>query len=197
VVKLKAATLCLTIPPLFDVDCSGFVSYLLKTVGKRHYRMLAESTTDRRPLARHYYVFAAGLEPSIHQGWRRILRLPDTMPGDIVAWNLRDASTGDTGHVFVVAGDPVGLGSGKYLMPVYDSSLLRHFDDSRGAGRKFAQGVGSGQSGFVPMQSARRPRFNSTRRRRSIIRGSPLPVTSRFRPAEWGGPERRCETGAG
>jgi hypothetical protein len=88
------------------------------------------------------------LAPSIHQGWRRILRLSDASRGDIVAWDHRDASTGDTGHVFVVANDPVAGTDGKYLVPVYDSSSRKHFDDSRGDGRKFADGVGSGAIAF-------------------------------------------------
>jgi len=134
---------------IFDVDCSGFVSYLLRQVARRHYEMVAESTADPRPLARDYYVFAAALAPSIQHGWRRILRLSDTMPGDIVAWKLADSSTGDTGHVFAVANAPVTLGDGRYLIPVYDSSSRKHFNDSRGGGPgQFADGVGSGAIGF-------------------------------------------------
>jgi len=165
---------------VFDVDCSGFVSYLIQQVAERHYQMLAKSTADPRPLARDYYRFAAALAPSIHQGWRRIIQLADAMPGDIVAWNHRDASTGDTGHVFVVANDAVARPDGEYLIPVYDSSSRKHFDDSRGDGHKFADGVGSGQSRFAPIRPGRRPPFSATPGRRSIMCRSPLPASSRF-----------------
>jgi hypothetical protein len=127
---------------VFDVDCSGFVA-------ERHYRMVAESTADARPLARDYYAFAAALAPSPMQGWQRIVRLSDAMPGDTVAWKLPDAATGDTGNVFAVCGAPIALGDGKYLVPSYDSSAVRHFDDGRGDGPgEFADGVGSGAIEF-------------------------------------------------
>ena len=34
---------------VFDVDCSGFVSYLLEQVADRHYQMVAASSPDPRP----------------------------------------------------------------------------------------------------------------------------------------------------
>jgi len=111
--------------------------------------MMVESTTDPRPLARDYYAFAAALEPSIDHGWRRILRLSDTMPGDIVAWKLpmlRQAipamSSSSLTSLWRAA-------MASTLIPVCDSSSRRHFDDSRGDGPgHFAHGVGSGAIGF-------------------------------------------------
>src|SRR5437879_3589244 len=46
---------------VYDVDCSGFVSYLLQRVASRHYRMIVSASSGSRPLARDYYAFAAAL----------------------------------------------------------------------------------------------------------------------------------------
>jgi hypothetical protein len=56
---------------------------------------------------------------------------------------------------------PVPLGGGKILIPVYDSSSVKHFNDSRGDADD-ADGVGSGAIKLIP--PARRQRFNSTMR---------------------------------
>jgi hypothetical protein len=117
--------------------------------GRKHYEAIAKSTTHERPLARDFYAFFAGQQTTVAQGWRRLERLDDIMPGDTMAWELPVARTGDTGHCFVVAKSPVPVDDGSVSVEVYDSTSILHFDDSRGDGPgQFATGVGSGSIHF-------------------------------------------------
>ncbi|KAJ1553104.1 hypothetical protein HK405_008939 [Cladochytrium tenue] len=85
--------------------------------------------------------------------WRRVERVRDLRPGDLVAWRVPGApGNADTGHVTVVidrrdegadgAGFPAitPLNSTAFLVSVADASALRHEDDSR-------CGIGGGGGG--------------------------------------------------
>ena len=76
--------------------------------------------------------------------------LADARRGDIVAWksDLLEPG-GNTGHAFIVAADPEIFGDGVISILAYDSSNIRHFDDTRGqGGNSPATGVGSGRIHF-------------------------------------------------
>jgi hypothetical protein len=130
----------------YDVDCSGFISYLLGLVAPGHLGEIPVPGGESRLLAHDYYSFFAGLPQQSAAGWLPIARLADARRGDLVAWLLTDTLVPgeDTGHVFVVADTPAASADGTVAVFVYDSSDIRHDDDSRGPGRSFATGVGSG-----------------------------------------------------
>jgi hypothetical protein len=75
--------------------------------------------------------------------------------GDIVAWRSELIEPGNnTGHVFIVAADPEILDDGVISVLAYDSSNIRHYDDTRGqGGNSPATGVGAGRIHFRPGDS--------------------------------------------
>jgi hypothetical protein len=128
---------------VYDMDCSGFVDYLLKRVAPQQYANLPIETGHARPRAAMYFDLFHGLPENPAPGWKSIDRLADAQRGDIIAWSL-EASTqkpGDTGHVVIVASPPVPANKREYRVEVYDSSGIHHDDDSR---PKATSGIGKG-----------------------------------------------------
>lgn len=127
----------------YDVDCSGFVSYILGRAAPNHLSLISFAPPETRRLAHDYYNFFSSLPTETTNGWRRILVLKHVRPGDPIAWALAPPNE-DTGHVFVVAADPVQISDDTFSVPAYDASDILHYDDSRGSGKQFQTGVGSG-----------------------------------------------------
>ena len=132
----------------FDYDCSGFVDYALGRVLPAALAALPV-TTSTRPLAadieRHLETIGdSGADP-----WRRVPTVADLAPGDVVAWlATEDSNTDDTGHVMIVNGSPTPdpNGAGRWLVPVADSTVDPHGDDSR---HDDETGLGTGTIGLV------------------------------------------------
>jgi len=126
----------------FDVDCSGFLGYLLRRVAPGARKELVAATV-KRPLAKHFVGFIEGLPDGGTGHWRRVGRALDLRPGDVVAWlRAPDSRSKDTGHVMLVAGTPVGHGA-RVEIPIFDSTALKHGrGDRRAAGSR--TGVGEG-----------------------------------------------------
>jgi hypothetical protein len=129
----------------YDVDCSGLVSYILGIVAPYHLDLIHPSGPEKRLLAHDYFTFFSSLPTQTTDGWQQIPYLPDAQPGDLIAWALPQVGHGDTGHVFVVAEQPVAAAGGMMAVKAYDASDILHYDDSRGPGPdQFRTGVGSG-----------------------------------------------------
>jgi hypothetical protein len=128
---------------IYDMDCSGFVDFLLKRVAPERYADLPIEPGHARPRAAIYFDLLSGLRRHDLPGWKAIDRLADAQRGDIIAWELEAATQrpGDTGHVVIVAGSPVLAGAVEYQVAVYDSSGIHHDDDSR---PKETSGIGKG-----------------------------------------------------
>jgi hypothetical protein len=135
-----------TVAGIYDVDCSGFASWLLQQIASNHLQQIPVDASAHRPLAHNYYEFFASRSNDAEQGWQQISGLADAREGDLVAWKLADTPHGgDTGHVFVVHATPVPNPDGTLRIHAIDASDVKHFDDSRGTGPgQFATGVGSG-----------------------------------------------------
>jgi hypothetical protein len=132
---------------IYDMDCSGFVDFLLKRVAPEQYVCLPIEPGHARPRAAMYFELLSGLPGNRVPGWNPIDRLADAQRGDIVAWALT-ASTqkpGDTGHVVIVAAPPILVSPGQYRVVVYDSSGIHHDDDSR---PEATSGIGKGAITF-------------------------------------------------
>jgi hypothetical protein len=132
----------------YDMDCSGYVGYVLERIARRHYDTIPAATG--RPLAYEFYDHFSALPPEGAGGWTPIQPLMEALPGDIVAWRSELIEPGvNTGHVFIVADEPEVLDDGAVAVPVYDSSNVLHYDDTRGQGGDSpATGVGSGTIHF-------------------------------------------------
>jgi hypothetical protein len=130
----------------YDVDCSGFVSYILGLVAPYHLDLIPLPCPETRLLAHDYFNFLSSLPNETTDGWQQIPYLQDAQPGDLIAWALPQVGgQGDTGHVFVVAEQPVAVDADIMAVMAYDASDILHYDDSRGPGPdQFQTGVGSG-----------------------------------------------------
>jgi hypothetical protein len=127
----------------YDVDCSGFTSWVVGLVAPNHLGLIPFSAPETRLHAQDYYTFFSGLPTVTTDGRRQILDLRDAVRGDLIAWPL-PPSSGSTGHVFVVAEQPVPLDSDTMAVMAYDASNILHYDDSRDVGPDQPQtGVGS------------------------------------------------------
>jgi hypothetical protein len=126
---------------VYQLDCSEFVSSLLERVAPLHYQQIPIESGRHQPRAAMYFEFFEKLEAAPETGWRSLNHLADVMPGDIIAWKVSPGGRGDTGHVMIVATSPQKDQDGAFQVRVYDSSEIRHEDDSRPAG---TTGVGSG-----------------------------------------------------
>jgi hypothetical protein len=136
----------------FDVDCSGFVGYVLARVAPDA-RSELQTATAKRPRAKDFTAFFASLPtdggdapkatgaPRAH--WRRVVRAADLRPGDVIAWKRpADSHSKNTGHTLIVRA-PITVRADLVEVPIYDSTGLRHGKgDVRAAGSK--SGVGEG-----------------------------------------------------
>jgi hypothetical protein len=135
----------------YDVDCSDYVSYVLDRVSKRHLDLIPKEDWWPVPRAYKYYEYFHGLPTGGSGGWHQIERLALARRGDIIAWELsggvqRDR---DTGHVLIVADRPSALDGQLMAVRAYDSSTVRHYDDSRiQSDGVFHDGVGDGAIHF-------------------------------------------------
>jgi hypothetical protein len=135
----------------YDVDCNGFVGYVLEQVAPEHLCEVPKEEHQFRPRAFKYYNFFADLPNGGKGGWRRIHRLANARRGDVLAWRKKahPEPHEDTGHVVIVADEPSDDGDGQLSVRVYDSSPIPHFDDSRGHGGDSPDaGVGTGTIRF-------------------------------------------------
>jgi hypothetical protein len=128
---------------VYDMDCSGFVDYLLEQNAPSQLAPLKIEPGHTRPRAAMYFDLFTRLNKSPLPGWEAVAKLGETRRGDIIAWQLA-ASTdqpGDTGHVVIVAAAPVEQTTHLYRVQVYDSSVIHHDEDSRA---EETNGVGTG-----------------------------------------------------
>ena len=109
----------------YDLDCSEFVSYVLRGVTPKHYARIPRQPTEPCPRAFDYcdylesltydatygwrrsYAIDDALVFEAAQGWRRVEKLSEVRQGDVIAWRFaRWPAGGDTGHVLLVADEP-------------------------------------------------------------------------------------------
>lgn len=134
----------------FEFDCSGFLDYALGRVDPEALALLPiTSKSKKRPLAQDYFNFFSGLREGGEGPWKPVRYARHLKPGDIVAWlKAPDSDSHNTGHVMLVrehAYPNPGL-PGEILVPVIDSTLSPHAEDSRAEGES---GLGSGLIGIL------------------------------------------------
>lgn len=140
-------------------DCSGFISYVLKSTAKKHYEMVVDFCSGKRPRANNYADYFAQLASQPAAGWQSIASINDLKPGDLIAWvspHYEEYHQGNSGHVMMVSGSPgqsrtetIGGQSITYVpVPVIDSSSVSHFPPESlppKSNQKSRDGVGMGQ----------------------------------------------------
>ena len=136
----------------YDMDCSEFVDYLLKRVAPEKFSQIPVEPGHVRPRAAMYFRFLNRLRQQPLVGWQAVYQLGDAQRGDIIAWELHAPTQepGDTGHVVIVASTPVLKTNDLYVVMVYDSSGILHYNDSR---PEHTTGLGRGVITFRINQS--------------------------------------------
>jgi hypothetical protein len=119
---------------VYRFDCSGMVQWVLRRSAPVAALTMAHGL-PQRPLARDFQRRIARAPFDRERGgWRRVERIADLEPGDVVAWiRPPEIESPNTGHVAFVLLPPV-LAPGydnAYLVRIADSSRLLHDDDTR------------------------------------------------------------------
>jgi hypothetical protein len=119
---------------IYRFDCSGMVEWVLRQAAPTATRA-REWGVGGRPLARDYLRRIAAVPPGVERpGWRRIERVQDAAPGDVIAWRKPDiVRSPNSGHVAFVVLPPVRVPGqeGAFLLRIADSSSLLHDADTR------------------------------------------------------------------
>jgi hypothetical protein len=119
---------------VYKFDCSGMAQWVLRKSAPVAAITMAHGLPSR-PLARDFQrrIARAPVERE-RGGWRRVARVSELAPGDVVAWiKPQEIDSPNTGHVVFVLLPPV-LAPGyenAYLVRVADSTRLLHDDDTR------------------------------------------------------------------
>jgi hypothetical protein len=134
----------------YDMDCSGYVGFVLQRIAPWHYEAVPYDSAAGRPLAFDFYDLFSELPQEGTDGWQPVQPFGDARRGDIVAWRSDELEPGEnTGHVFIVANDPEIFNDGVVSVLAYDSSDIRHYHDTRGrGGNSPATSVGRGRIHF-------------------------------------------------
>jgi hypothetical protein len=159
----------------YEFDCSGFVAVVLKAAAPRSLAAVPHAPRRSRPLAFEFHdAFAAApAEEKGAKGWRRIERVADARPGDLLAWRREEIKPGeDTGHVMVLDAAPVREEDGSFRVVVIDSTGKPHGDDTRKDG---ASGVGRGTI-WLTVDEAGRPSGFRWRARDGALNRRPLAI---------------------
>ena len=130
-------------------DCSGFLTLLFEHVYGYTPETFKAWTGHRRPLARVYHD-----EVEAEHGFKRIKKITEIQPGDILAVKYLDGVKKDTGHVMIVAEaprprdatEPIEPATRQWEVVVIDSSKSGHGPDDtrRKPDKTFYNGVGKG-----------------------------------------------------
>jgi hypothetical protein len=124
----------------FFVDCSGIVDYALSRAAPEALASLPKPPKRVRPKAEDFVKGFTSPAPP----WKRIARVAELEPGDVVAW-LRppDSKSKSTGHVMVVDGPVSDRGGGEWVVPIIDSTIEGHGSpDHRAEGKMTGLGKG-------------------------------------------------------
>jgi len=100
---------------------------------------------ETRPLAADFQRRIGSVGASKERGgWRRVVRVQDAAPGDVIAWvKPKIIESKNTGHVafVVLPPTPVNGYSDAFLVRVVDATSLLHADDTRRDGSGFGVGT--------------------------------------------------------
>lgn len=131
----------------YRFDCSGMVSWVLRRAARRAHAAVLGQSSGGRPLARDFYWSIQRTRPGRDSyGWRRVARVGEAQPGDVIAWlKPQIVRSTNTGHVaFVIEPPrPVPGAPNAYLLRIADASSYQHQDDSRTETGRTGYGTGT------------------------------------------------------
>jgi hypothetical protein len=119
---------------VYAFDCSGMVHWVLRRATPRAAAASAYGLSGR-PLARDYQRRISRIPlGATANGWRRIQRVDEARPGDVLAWiKPTIVKSANTGHVAFVLRAPEAVPGtpGGFLVRIADSTSLLHDADTR------------------------------------------------------------------
>ncbi len=122
----------------FEFDCSGLVNWILQQTAPTAY---AELKAERPRVIEYVKALKAIPYDKPSPGWRRVKKIEDAEPGDVIAWPTPDWYPSDaSGHMGIVYGKPEKV-SGGYLIRIADATSYPHGEDSREGGTGFGFGT--------------------------------------------------------
>ncbi len=127
---------------VFLVDCSSYVSHLLKRVEPNAYQQLVEFAGTETPNSLDFYNFFKKLSLNNDSDyWQPINKVKNLKPGDIIVFRYKHLRRRIAGHVMVVMKKPKAMPNKphSYVVRVSDSSPFRHTNDTR-----HHSGIGAG-----------------------------------------------------
>jgi cell wall-associated NlpC family hydrolase len=129
----------------YEFDCSGLVTWVLRRAAPgAHAALRARSA---RPVARDYYweLQRAPTERA-PRGVRKVARVADAQPGDLVAWlKPPQVQSANTGHVAFLLEQPRPVEGvpGGFLVRIADASSYQHDADDRAESGRTGFGTGT------------------------------------------------------
>lgn len=118
----------------YKFDCSGMVQWVLRKAAPQAARSTGYGAAQR-PLARDFQRrIAQAPVDRARGGWRRVARVSELRPGDVIAWlKPREIDSPNTGHAAFVVLPPTRVAGyeNAYLVRIADSTRLLHDDDTR------------------------------------------------------------------
>jgi hypothetical protein len=119
---------------IYKFDCSGMVQWVLRKAAPRAALTSAQGLAQR-PLARDFQRrIARAPVDRPRGGWRRIARVSELGPGDVIAWlKPAEIDSANTGHTAFVVLPPLRAPGyeNAYLVRIADSTRLLHDEDTR------------------------------------------------------------------
>jgi hypothetical protein len=123
---------------IFEFDCSGMVNWILERTAPT---ALAELKAGRPRVIEYVKALKAIPANQPSTGWRRVPKIADAEPGDVIAWPTPDWYPSDaTGHMGILVAKPEAVDGG-FLLRLADSTSYPHGDDSREGGTGFGYGT--------------------------------------------------------
>ncbi|MCY3024042.1 MAG: hypothetical protein NTW87_34110 [Planctomycetota bacterium] len=131
----------------YAVDCSGLAVLILRAAAAEQLAAIPRNGRSRPRAVEFYTAFsAAPADDKGAGGWRRVVRLMDARPGDLIAWrNVEQKPGTSTGHIVLVDEPPALDGKGRVRVAVIDATSSPHGNDTRTDG---ATGIGRGTMWF-------------------------------------------------
>lgn len=132
-----------------ECDCSGLVGFVLRQTCPEAYVALRgdEAQWRKRPLSVTYYESFVAAEQNPNGWWKRVTKLQDAVPGDVLSWRKKDLKAGSTtGHTCTIASTPKMVGEGMVRVRLIDSTRSPHENDTRAKGEN---GMGAGDKTFL------------------------------------------------
>lgn len=157
---------------IYDFDCCGFVDYVLQKALPQHSAIIPANKCPR-PLNDEYFYFLKKTSSwkKGRNGWRRIKRIKDVLPGNILSRE---------GHTLLIIGHPKQINNRNFRVLVAECGMHSLIGDTR---KKGNAGLGTGELWLISdskgeLVALARDNWDGKIRRHPWVIGRPVPLES-------------------